>query len=197
MSCKQWTKYIAYLVLILAFAHSVVLIVYIDFSTLPGVPLRTSRYNHNNSDLSVIAENGTKGSASHGRTSKTSSISTEHSMLNKNESSPNNVTHPSETGTIPTEHSILNKNESSPNNSTHPDITTITIPLMDFNDSIPLMDFNDLGNSKERVLLLVIIGSAPQRSDRRQAIRDTWWRHCTHSQVSKYALRTYFFIGHT
>ncbi|KAJ7389237.1 hypothetical protein OS493_032705 [Desmophyllum pertusum] len=183
MSCKQWTKYIAYLVLILAFAHSVVLIVYIDFSTLPGVPLRTSRYNHNNSDLSVIAENGTKGSASHGRTSKTSSISTEHSMLNKNESSPNNVTHPSETGTIPTEHSILNKNESSPNNSTHPDITTITIPLMDFNDSIPLMDFNDLGNSKERVLLLVIIGSAPQRSDRRQAIRDTWWRHCTHSQV--------------
>ena len=54
-------------------------------------------------------------------------------------------------------------------------------------ESIQLMDFNDLGNSKERVLLLVIVGSAPQQSDRRQAIRDTWWRHCTHSEVSTQA----------
>ncbi|KAJ7389224.1 hypothetical protein OS493_032692 [Desmophyllum pertusum] len=56
--------------------------------------------------------------------------------------------------------------------------------------SITLMDFNDLGNSKERVLLLVIVGSAPQRSDRRQAIRDTWWRHCTHSAEVKCVFAT-------
>ena len=52
------------------------------------------------------------------------------------------------------------------------------------NDSIPLVDFNDLGNRKKRVLLLVSVGSAPQRSDRRQAIRATWWKHCQHSQVN-------------
>lgn len=52
------------------------------------------------------------------------------------------------------------------------------------NVSIPLVDFKDLGNRKKRVLLLVTVGSAPQRSDRRQAIRATWWKHCKHSQVN-------------
>ncbi|KAL9979936.1 hypothetical protein ACROYT_G008457 [Oculina patagonica] len=50
-------------------------------------------------------------------------------------------------------------------------------------ESIALMNFKDLGNGKERLLLLVIVNSAPHKSDRRQAIRSTWWRHCTHSQV--------------
>ena len=52
------------------------------------------------------------------------------------------------------------------------------------NDRIPLVDFEDLGSRKRRVLLLVTVGSAPQRYDRRQAIRDTWWEHCKHSQVN-------------
>ena len=43
---------------------------------------------------------------------------------------------------------------------------------------IPLIDFKDLGSRKKKVLLLII-----QRFDRRQAIRDTWWKHCTGSQV--------------
>jgi len=50
-------------------------------------------------------------------------------------------------------------------------------------DSIPLVDFKDLGSRKPRVLLLVTAGSAPQRYDRRQAIRDTWWKHCDDSRV--------------
>ncbi|XP_078354344.1 uncharacterized protein LOC144638940 [Oculina patagonica] len=53
-------------------------------------------------------------------------------------------------------------------------------------EPIPLIlesDFKDLGNRKKRVLLLVTVGSAPKRSDRRQGIRSTWWRHCNHSQV--------------
>jgi len=32
--------------------------------------------------------------------------------------------------------------------------------------------------NKTRVNLVVIITSAPKRSDRRQAIRDTWWQQC-------------------
>ena len=50
--------------------------------------------------------------------------------------------------------------------------------------AIPLVDFNDLGNRKEQVLLLVTVGSAPQRYDRRQAIRTTWWKHCKHTPVN-------------
>jgi len=53
------------------------------------------------------------------------------------------------------------------------------------NDSIPLVDFRDLGNGKRRVLLLVTTGSAPQRYDRRQAIRATWWKHYKPSPVNK------------
>ena len=48
---------------------------------------------------------------------------------------------------------------------------------------IPLIDFKDLGSRKKKVLLLIIVSTAPQRFDRRQAIRDTWWKHCTGSQV--------------
>lgn len=52
------------------------------------------------------------------------------------------------------------------------------------NDTIPLIDFKDLGDRKRRLLLLVTVGSAPQRSDRREGIRSTWWEHCKHSQVN-------------
>lgn len=50
--------------------------------------------------------------------------------------------------------------------------------------SDPLMDFKDLGGRKERVLLLVTVGSAPQRFDRRQAIRDTWWKYCNQKKMA-------------
>lgn len=71
----------------------------------------------------------------------------------------------------------LLRNASSLLNETHPD------------DSIPLMNFNDLGSGKERVLLLVVANSAPHKSDRRLAIRSTWWRHCTENHVSKIIFR--------
>ena len=57
-----------------------------------------------------------------------------------------------------------------------------TPPPIDF---IQLMNFNDLGSGKERLELLVVTNSAPHKSDRRMAIRATWWRHCTESQVNK------------
>lgn len=50
--------------------------------------------------------------------------------------------------------------------------------------SVPLMDFKDLRGRKERVLLLVTVGSAPQRFDRRQAIRDTWWKYCNQKKMA-------------
>ena len=50
--------------------------------------------------------------------------------------------------------------------------------------SLPLIDFNDLGTNKKKVLLLLIVSTAPQRYKRRQAIRDTWWKHCSGTQVS-------------
>ena len=50
--------------------------------------------------------------------------------------------------------------------------------------SLPLIDFKDLGDKKSKVLLLIIVSTAPQRFERRQAIRDTWWKHCTGSQVN-------------
>lgn len=31
---------------------------------------------------------------------------------------------------------------------------------------------------RKRVTVLIIVSTAPRRYDRRQAIRETWWRHC-------------------
>ena len=59
------------------------------------------------------------------------------------------------------------------------------IEAMDDVDLLPIMNFKDLGSRKKKVLLLVIVSTAPQRFDRRQAIRDTWWKHCTGNQVSE------------
>ena len=54
---------------------------------------------------------------------------------------------------------------------------------MDNANLLPLMGFKDLGSRKKKVLLLIIVTTAPQRFGRRQAIRDTWWKHCSGSQV--------------
>ena len=48
---------------------------------------------------------------------------------------------------------------------------------------LPILDFNDLGINKTKLLLLIIVSTAPQRVERRHAIRDTWWKHCTGNQV--------------
>ena len=90
--------------------------------------------------------------------------------------SPKNKSSPITATRVPLQGSP--KNESSP-------ITAINVHNKTHEgDSIPLVDFKDLGKSKKRVLLLVTVGSAPQRSDRRQGIRSTWWQHCKHQQVN-------------
>ena len=46
-----------------------------------------------------------------------------------------------------------------------------------------LIDFKDLGRNKRVVLLLIIVTTAPARFERRQAIRETWWKHCSGNQA--------------
>ena len=46
-----------------------------------------------------------------------------------------------------------------------------------------LIDFKDLGKNKRVVLLLIIVSTAPARFERRQAIRETWWKHCSGNQT--------------
>jgi len=46
-----------------------------------------------------------------------------------------------------------------------------------------LIDFKDLGGNKRAVLLLIIVSTAPARFERRQAIRETWWKHCSGNQT--------------
>ena len=48
---------------------------------------------------------------------------------------------------------------------------------------LPILDFDDLGGNKTKLLLLIVVSSAPQRMARRQGIRETWWKHCTGNQV--------------
>ncbi|XP_068728364.1 uncharacterized protein [Montipora capricornis] len=43
---------------------------------------------------------------------------------------------------------------------------------------LPVLDFRHLGNKRTKVLLLIIISTAPARFPRRQAVRETWWKHC-------------------
>ena len=54
-----------------------------------------------------------------------------------------------------------------------------------FKNASSLIDFKDLGSNKKNVLLLIIVTTAPQRFDRRRAIRDTWWKHCAENQVGE------------
>lgn len=49
---------------------------------------------------------------------------------------------------------------------------------------LPILDFQDLGINKKKVMLLIIVSTAPARFERRQAIRGTWWKHCTGDMVS-------------
>lgn len=49
---------------------------------------------------------------------------------------------------------------------------------------LPILDFQDLGITKKKVMLLIIVSTAPTRFERRQVIRGTWWKHCTGDMVS-------------
>ena len=54
----------------------------------------------------------------------------------------------------------------------------------DINETLhQLIDFKDLGRNKRAVLLLIIVSTAPARFERRQAIRETWWKHCFGNQT--------------
>ena len=48
---------------------------------------------------------------------------------------------------------------------------------------ISLSDVTDLRN-KSQVLLVVVVSTAPVRQERRDAIRETWWKHCRTGRVS-------------
>ena len=49
---------------------------------------------------------------------------------------------------------------------------------MHYTKLLPVLDFRHLGNKRRKVLLLIIISTAPARFQRRQAVRETWWKHC-------------------
>ena len=57
-----------------------------------------------------------------------------------------------------------------------------------------LIDFKDLGKDKRAVLLLIIVSTAPARFERRQAIRETWWKHCSGNQT-KVGRQDRFFVA--
>ena len=55
---------------------------------------------------------------------------------------------------------------------------------LDINETLhQLIDFKDLRRNKRAVLLLIIVTTAPARFERRQAIRETWWKHCSGNQA--------------
>lgn len=49
---------------------------------------------------------------------------------------------------------------------------------------VPIMNLRKrLGKNKKKVMLLIIVSTAPARVERRQAIRTTWWKHCIDDKV--------------
>ena len=49
--------------------------------------------------------------------------------------------------------------------------------------TLPQMDFEDLKEKKANILLLIIVRSGADRKPRRDALRETWWKHCRGAQV--------------
>ena len=49
--------------------------------------------------------------------------------------------------------------------------------------TLPIMDFEDLKEKKANILLLIIVRSGADRKPRRDALRETWWKHCRGAQV--------------
>ena len=51
-------------------------------------------------------------------------------------------------------------------------------PIPDVTVGLPISHIRDLGESKTRALLMIIVSTAPVRWERRDAIRQTWWKYC-------------------
>lgn len=54
----------------------------------------------------------------------------------------------------------------------------IVWPIPDVTVGLPISHIQDLGEDKPSVLLVIIVSSAPVRWERRDAIRQTWWKYC-------------------
>lgn len=54
------------------------------------------------------------------------------------------------------------------------------------NIGLPISHIRDLGQNKTRFLLVIIVSTAPLRRERRDAIRQTWWKHCRVKEVSDF-----------
>ena len=57
-------------------------------------------------------------------------------------------------------------------------------PVHDVSVGLPISHIQDLGENKSRVLLVIIVSTAPLRGKRREAIRQTWWKHCKAEKVN-------------
>lgn len=57
-------------------------------------------------------------------------------------------------------------------------------PIPNVTVGLPMSHIRDLGENKSRVLLVIIVSTAPVRWERRDAIRQTWWKHCNDKEVS-------------
>lgn len=67
----------------------------------------------------------------------------------------------------------------------------IVWPIPDVTVGLPISHIWDLGESKTRFPLVIIVSTAPVRWKRRDAIRQTWWKHCKASKevsVEKFSL---------
>jgi len=51
-------------------------------------------------------------------------------------------------------------------------------PIPDVTVGLPISHIRDLGENKARVRLAIIVSTAAVRWERRNAIRQTWWKHC-------------------
>ena len=57
---------------------------------------------------------------------------------------------------------------------------------------LPITPITDLGQKKTPVLLVIIVSTSPVRWKRREAIRNTWWRHCNSTEVRNGAAKNNF-----
>ena len=65
----------------------------------------------------------------------------------------------------------------------------------DMNETLhQLIDFKGLGRNKRAVLLLIIVSTARARFERRQAIRETWWKHCSDGNQAQVGRQDRLFI---
>ena len=64
-------------------------------------------------------------------------------------------------------------------------------PIPDVTVGLPISGIRDLGESKTPVPLIIIVSTAPVRWERRDAIRQTWWKYCNATKKVSVATFTY------